>query len=396
MKRQHMWAALFSCALSAAAAAQTTPPAKPGAGPATTAPAAKAADKAADKSTKTAGDAVKKPRQVFILSQKGMVGAGLRHEEMDKIEAEADKFGPGQIIILRINSGGGSVTEGDRISRSLSRIREKHRLVAWLEEAISGASFTAMHCPEIYFMKIGTMGSITKFSGDGSGGQKSAEGADLQAWIERVAEVAEAGGRNGQVGRAMVYSPIVVSYTKDPKTGKVTFFPDKSGEVMLSDEKDNLTFNADRAVDCGYINGVADTTDELFAAMQLAPGTYEVNDAGKRISDQWDRTLEKAKKQRTEIEQDMRLASDPGVKSLQKRIQLYKQMQDIWKKALPVAEGIEGGGPLLPPGAEELGSDLVEKYMVAGSDLKPKIACEIIDRCIKDLQKQLAAAKKGA
>jgi hypothetical protein len=149
-------------------------------------------------------------------------------------------------------------------------------------------------------------------------------------------------------------------------------------------------------VDCGYINGVADTTDELFAAMQLAPGTYEVNDAGKRISEQWDRTLEKAKKQRTEIEQDMRLAGDPSVKSLQKRIQLYKQMQDIWKKALPVAEGIEGGGPLLPPGAEELGSDLVEKYMVAGSDLKPKIACEIIDRCIKDLQKQLAAAKKGA
>lgn len=392
MKRPYLCATLFSFALAAMAAAQTTPPAKPVAGAATSTPAAKAADKGA----KGAGDAVKKPRQVFILSQKGMVGAGLRHEEMDKVEAEADKFGPGQIIILRINSGGGSVTEGDRISKSLSRIREKHRLVAWLEEAISGAAFTAMHCPEIYFMKIGTMGSITKFSGDGSGGQKSAEGADLQAWIERVAEVAEGGGRNGQVGRAMVYSPIVVSYTKDPKTGKVTFFPDKSGEVILSDEKDNLTFNADRAMDCGYINGVADTPEELFAAMQLAPGTYEVNDAGKRIGEQWDRTLEKAKKQRTEIEQDMRLAADPSVKSLQKRIQLYKQMQDIWKKALPVAEGIEGGGPLLPPGAEELGSDLVQKYMVAGSDLKPKLACELIDRCIKDLQKQLAAAKKGA
>ena len=228
MKRPYLCATLFSFALASMAAAQTTPPAKPVAGAATSTPAAKAADKGA----KGAGDAVKKPRQVFILSQKGMVGAGLRHEEMDKVEAEADKFGPGQIIILRINSGGGSVTEGDRISKSLSRIREKHRLVAWLEEAISGAAFTAMHCPEIYFMKIGTMGSITKFSGDGSGGQKSAEGADLQAWIERVAEVAEGGGRNGQVGRAMVYSPIVVSYTKDPKTGKVNFFPDKSGEVI--------------------------------------------------------------------------------------------------------------------------------------------------------------------
>ncbi|MEY4842277.1 MAG: hypothetical protein RJA12_1001, partial [Planctomycetota bacterium] len=108
----------------------------------------------------------------------------------------------------------------------------------------------------------------------------------------------------------------------------------------------------------------------------------------------WDRTLEKAKKQRTEIEQDMRLTGDDSVKSLQKRIQLYKQMQDIWKKALPVAEG--GGQLLLPPTAEELGSDLFEKYMVAGPEAKPKIACEVIDRCIKELQKQLAAAKKGA
>lgn len=358
------------------------------------APAAKGAAPAP--ATAAQGDG-KKPRQVFVLPMKGMVGAGLRHEEMEKIEAEADKYGPGQIIVLRINSGGGDVTEGDRIVRTLSRIREKHRLVAWLEEAISGAAFTAFNCREIYFLRVGTMGSITKFSGDGSGGQKSAEGRDLEAWIERVAEVAAAGGHDPQVARAMVYSPIIVSYTKDPKTGKVTFYPDKTGEVMLSDEKDNLTFNADNALACGYINGIADTEEELFKAMQLVPGSYVVNEFGRRTGEGWDRTLEKAKKQRGEIMQDLQRVGGSDPKSIQKRIQLYRQMQDVWRKAPPMAEGMgESGGPLIPPEVEELAPDLGQKYMGArdGAE-KAKAVCAAIDRCIAELQKRMAEAKKG-
>jgi hypothetical protein len=263
--------------------------------------------------------------------------------------------------------------------------------VAWLEEAISGAAFTAMNCPEIYFMKVGTMGSITKFSGDGSGGQVSATGRDLEAWIERVAEVAEGGGHNGQVGRAMVYSPIVVSYTKDPKTGKVTFYADATGEVMLSDENDNLTLNADNAMDCGYSDGTADTEDELFRAMQLVPGTYEVNARGREIGDSWLKTLERAKKQRQDITQDLGLlGNDPA--AIAKRIKLYRQMQDLWRKALPVAEGMEGGGPFLPPEWEDLAGDLFEKYGTAPD--RSKIAIEAIDRCIKEWQKRLAEAKR--
>jgi hypothetical protein len=378
MSRRLLAAPLLVALLAAPALAQTAPKSPAGrkveATPAT-----------------TPGDAKAKPRQVFIVPMEGMVGAGLRHDEMVKVEQEADKYGNGQIIVLKINSGGGSVTEGDRIVRTLERVREKHRLVAWLEEAISGAAFTAMNCPEIYFMKVGTMGSITKFSGDGSGGQVSATGRDLEAWIERVAEVAEGGGHNGQVGRAMVYSPIVVSYTKDPKTGKVTFYADATGEVMLSDENDNLTLNADNALDCGYSNGTADTEEELFKAMQLVPGTYEVNAKGREIGDSWLKTLERAKKQRQDITQDLGLlGNDPA--AIAKRIKLYRQMQDLWRKALPVAEGMEGGGPFLPPEAEDLAGDLFEKYGTAPD--RSKIAIEAIDRCIKEWQKRLAEAKK--
>mgnify|MGYP003341514855 CR=1 FL=1 len=56
----------------------------------------------------------------------------------------------------------------------------------------------------------------------------------------------------------------------------------------------------------------------------------------------------------------------------------------------------EGGGPLLPPEIEELVPDLGPKYMGArdGAE-KAKVAIQGIDRCIAELQKKIAEAKKG-
>jgi hypothetical protein len=190
----------------------------------------------------------------------------------------------------------------------------------------------------------------------------------------------------------MVYSPLVVSYTRDPKTGKVTFFEDGSGEKTLSDDKDNLTLTADQALDCGFSQGTANTEAELFEKMQLKAGTFVVNDEGRKIGEGWEKTLANAGKQRRTIMQDWELAGD-GTKGLAKRIELCKKMQDVWKRAEPVAMGYEGGGPLFPPGVEELAGDLVEKFQSAGS--KSKLAIEAIDRVIKDYQRKMAEAKKS-
>ncbi len=379
---------LISVGCCMAAAVAQVPASKP------TAPAAsKSVDQnkkpgaAADKPA-TGTEAATTQRQVFILPLPGMVGVGLRAAEIAKVEAEADKFGPGQIIVLRINSGGGLLTETDVISEVLTRTREKHRVVAWIEEAISAAAVTGMHCREIYFMNLGSMGSATAYAGD-----KSLEGEALNAWLDRIAVIAEGAGRNGQVARCMVYSPLVVSYTRDPSTGKVAFFPDASGEKMLSDEKDNLTLTSDQALDCGYSAGTADNETQLFEKMQLVPGTFVVNDQGKKIGEAWAKTLANATKQRTSIEQDLALAGD-GPKGLTKKIQLAKQMQDIWKKALPVAMGYSGGGPLMPREAQELSEDLFRSFQEQGTN-KSKVACEALDRWIKDLQKQIAEEKKS-
>ncbi len=327
-------------------------------------------------------------RQVFILPLGGMVGVGLRHQEMEKIEKEADKFGPGQIIVIRINSGGGLVTEGDQIAESLSRMRDKHRVVAWIEEAISGAAFTAMHCREIYFMKTGSLGSITMFAGD-----KSAQGKELEAWIERVGDVSEGAGRNRQVGRCMVYSPLVVSYTKDKKTGKVTFFDNDSGEHMLSDDKDNLTFTEDVALDCGFSQGTADTEEELFKIMQLKPNSYVVNSVGKKVGDTWDKTISDSKKAKSRLltEWDIKGASQGEAVQIANRIKLLDEMLRLWEKCEPVAMGYEGGGPLIPAEAQQY-EDLFAGFQSA--KVKAPIVKTAFERLKKELQQKLSDMRK--
>src|SRR5262249_6577091 len=94
--------------------------------PGTSAPApatAKAPGKGWVRSVGTAKEAVagtgeylkaEKPG-VFLLPLEGPVGETFRHEEIVDIGKEADKYGPGQIIVLRIKSPGGSVAEMDII-----------------------------------------------------------------------------------------------------------------------------------------------------------------------------------------------------------------------------------------------------------------------------------------
>ncbi|MSR33616.1 MAG: hypothetical protein EXS12_02270 [Phycisphaerales bacterium] len=387
---------LFALAVvSSIAVAQTKPPSPPSADPtkAPAIPVAKPADasSSAAKSDATKLGVVEKDtrRQVFILPLGGMVGVGLRHQEMEKIEKEADKFGPGQIIVIRINSGGGLVTEGDDIADSLTRMRDKHRVVAWIEVAISGAAFTAMHCREIYFLKTGTLGSITMYEG-----VKSVEGKVLEAWIARVAEVSEGAGRNAQVGRCMVYSPLVVSYTKDAKSGKVTFFENDTGEHMLSDDKDNLTFTEDVALDCGFSQGTADTEEELFKIMQLKPNSYVVNPQGKKVAEAWEKIIKDSVKARERIsnEWDIKGSGQGPAAQIAVRMKLLDEMLRIWEKCEPVAMGYEGGGILIPEDAQQY-EDLFASFQKA--KVKAPIVKQAFDRLKKQYKQQLAEMRNN-
>lgn len=297
---------------------------------------------------------------VFVLPLDGGVGETFRHEEIEMIGKEADKAGPGQIIILVINSNGGSAYESQLIGQVIEDIKKRHRVIAWVHKAISAGCQTAMCCDEIYFMTEGTAGSVTTWDGRGT----SIKGEELEKSMEALAQIAEASGHSKFIAYAMKTNKALLSYDKDPVSGKVTFYGDLSGQYVLSDANSNLCFTASNALHCGFSDGTADTEEDLAKLLNL-PKWCEVNDYGRRIAKQWQHTVEEAQEQVPLLIQRLNYkgggSGDP-IEVLSTRINI---MQDLlkWNQRCP---------------------------QVAAFDR------QAMERDLADLRKQLADAKKRA
>jgi len=261
---------------------------------------------------------------VFLLPWEGQVGIMARHDEIEAIAAEADKYGPGQIIVLEINSPGGLVMEGDKIHETLMEVKKRHRVIAWIKKAISAGAFTALHCDEIYFMTVGAMGSAVMFSG-----QTSISGAQLEAWVKDFGDVAEAGGRNRIPAECMVTRTRMASYDKDPETGRITWYPDMRGEYDISDDTQVLTLNAQNAMHSEFIDGIADTTDELAVLLDL-PEWHEINDEGRRIHKRWIDNVEACKREVPRIMRDIQIKpEDQQLVLLEKLLRWYDRCEPV-------------------------------------------------------------------
>lgn len=285
-------------------------------------------------------------KQVFVLPLEGMVGVQLRAKEMQALREIADEHGNGQIIILKINSNGGLVLETEAIQKALLGIRENHRLVAWIEKAISGGAFTAFYAQEIYFMKTGALGSITMISG-GSPSKWIEEKA--QDWEDGVARTCEIGGYSPYLGRAMVHYEDLLSYDRDPETGKVTFYPTLEGEFVLSDANENLCLNASNALACGFSKGTADTLDELLEEMGLQKGQYEISSKGVELFKKWKQTGERADAEVSKLIRQYRLGgtgTGDGIVVLRKRIDAIQKLIDLWKRAPEILQWERGVPPV--------------------------------------------------
>lgn len=267
-------------------AATTNPPAKGAAGDA----------------TKVAAPASGEYKGVFFLTLEGVVGTGARHEQIDEVAKEADKLGPGQIIVLEIDSPGGLVLEAQNIHTSLAEIKKRHRLVAWIKKAISAAAFTAFHCDEIYFMSMGSMGSMTMFSGH----EDVAKGASLESWLAIASEVAKEGGRDPHIARCMIVKDLVCSYDipegGGPKDAR--FRDDMKGKYLVDGPDTMLTFTAAGAAACGFSDGTADTTEALGKLMGL-PEWKEINGdgpgSGRKIYRDWQSLLTRGTSKMVEL-----------------------------------------------------------------------------------------------
>jgi hypothetical protein len=307
---------------------------------------------------------------VFFLPLEGMVGTGMRAAEIEAIGKEADKYGPGQIIVLEIDSPGGLVVEAaERIHVTMSDLKKRHRVVAWIKKAISAAAFTALHCEEIYFMKIGSLGSMTMFSGK----ENVAKGESLAAWLELAGEVAKEGGRDPHMAKCMIVKDLVCSYDipegGGPKDAR--FRPDTKGQFLLDGDDTMLSFTAETALACGFSDGTADSTAELAKLMGLREWK-EFNDSGRKIYRDWQSLLERGTNEMATlwVQFQYKGDSDPDpIATLGVKIRIVKDLirwhEKCWSCAL-AATFEKGVG--IPP--KEYLEQLLKELEKALSDLR--------------------------
>ena len=277
---------------------------------------------------------------VFFLPLTGMVGTWIRPDEIEAIGKEADKYGQGQIIILEVDTDGGLAVESEKIGEIIFDIRKRHRVIAWVQKAISAGCQLAMCCNEIYFKTGGMAGAVTTWT---PGNGQSIKGEELQRSMEHLGKIAERSGYSPYLAYAMKTNSAIATYDKDPVTGEVTWYNDMSGEFVISDENSNVRLTSSTALHCGFSKGTADTHEELAALLDLSEWR-EVNDYGRRISKRWQDTVRKAEREIPRLFRDYQLkgtgSGDPAV-ILGTRISVLKELIQ-WCRRAPIIAQMNG------------------------------------------------------
>ncbi len=206
--------------------------------------------------------------RVAFISLEDTVGSHLNAGALEESFKRLDDDDV-DVIVLRINSGGGALAEVEPLSDFIERkMKPKARVVAWIESAISAASLTAHNLEEVYFMKEGNYGGTVAYTMTGPGQAKAASGENLEQILRLGEKISRRGNHDPLVMRAMqVYTNL--SCDIDEETGKVTWRNDLEGEHIVSTENMILTLNSRDALKYGLSRATCDTKDELMTAMGI-------------------------------------------------------------------------------------------------------------------------------
>ena len=294
-------------------------------------PGGKAAEPNADETGDKDDAAGNEAGGVFYLPLSGMVGLEFRPEEIESIVAQADAAGPGQTIVLDIESGGGSVVEYIIIAQTIMDAKKKHSLVAWVGEAISAAAGTALACDRMVFKDNARLGAITMLRGGGI----AVSDYEEEKWITMLKNVLRSSNYSEYWARPMVRNDSYISYIKDPVTGECEYFDSpqyEPGEVVLSNYGENCVLGVELAVECCLAYGRADSKEELAAVLDM--DEWVDLGSGQKMHDDWHDLCARCERdyQKSGARLNMLGEYDQLVR-IRKEIDIYKGWLRWWKRA---------------------------------------------------------------
>ncbi len=185
------------------------------------------------------------------------------------------------VVVVRINSGGGALSEMVPFHEVFKEYKKKFRTVTWIESAISCAAMSPWVIEEQYMMPQGNIGACTAWGGR----LIAAKGVSLEQILYDMEKASAEGKHDYRIMRAMEILDAPLSATVDPVTGVVTFSQDLSGDIVLNRPEDILTLTADQAEKIKFSRGTAATLDELMKVMGIPEYELVGEQASKKVDE---------------------------------------------------------------------------------------------------------------
>ena len=179
-----------------------------------------------------------------------------------------------QVVIIRVNSGGGVVGEAFRIQDVFEHeYKPRFRTTAIIENAIHAASMAVYPIEELYFA-----------SARGSLGACIAWGPLVPEHVARMELVSRWAKRSPFIMQSMqVLAPL--SATIDERTGEVHWFKDTTGEIQVNPANQILTLTGQQAVRLKFAKGIAESKEELVRLMGIQEVVWAGESASRLVND---------------------------------------------------------------------------------------------------------------
>ena len=226
----------------------------------------------------------------FVIPLKGDVGIGIAAKPLDECLKIA-KNTRAAVVILQIDSGGGSVWELKKLLKTIDDYKDM-RIVAYVDKAYSAAALLAMSCKEIIISPKGTIGGAVIFQIGPVGTPANIEEKWESIYRAEFRSAVTRAGHSELILEGMMSTHSVLSLKKTDK-GVEVVKGRAPGTTVIKPAGRILTMTADEAVACGLAMGSAEKPAECNKLLNVTEWLTRDRQA-QRIFDRWQSQLKKA------------------------------------------------------------------------------------------------------
>ncbi len=228
-----------------------------------------------------------------IVPMAGLLGLEITDPVFQKCLAVARAQKP-TVVLLVIDSNGGTVAELRRILSTLESYRTQHRdirVVAYVKRAGAAAALLALACAEVIVAPSGFVGGAVIYRRTTKGVPDNVSEKTQALHRAEFRAHAEKAGHNPLLVDGMMQADLVLGLVKDADDLRIV---EGKGDRILKPKGKILSLSAREAVACGLALGIADTPETSNTILQIKKWQVVASGAVTRPFADWGRKLQAA------------------------------------------------------------------------------------------------------